>query len=53
MYEYIFSSAASIKSKELELKDIILVHLYLKNMKDFSATNSAYVTTFKLCLPAR
>ncbi|XP_007180501.2 uncharacterized protein LOC103000372 [Balaenoptera acutorostrata] len=43
----------TIKSKRLELKDIILVHLYLKNMKDFSSINSAYVTTFKHCLPAR
>ncbi|XP_073656816.1 uncharacterized protein [Tursiops truncatus] len=49
-----FSSLqATIKSKRLELKDIILVHLYLKNMKDFSSINSAYVTTFKHCLPAR
>lgn len=48
-----FPSAATIKSKRLELKDIILVRLYLKNMKDFSSINSAYVTTFKHCLPAR
>ncbi|KAM9091024.1 uncharacterized protein AAG666_011661 [Megaptera novaeangliae] len=49
-----FSSLqATIKSKRLELKDIILVHLYLKNMKDFSSINSACVTTFKHCLPAR
>ncbi|XP_032479348.1 diphthine--ammonia ligase isoform X1 [Phocoena sinus] len=49
-----FSSLqATIKSKRLELKDIILVRLYLKNMKDFSSINSAYVTTFKHCLPAR
>ncbi|CAM4570198.1 unnamed protein product [Lepidochelys olivacea] len=49
-----FSSLqANMNSKGLELKDIILVHLYMKNMKDFAVINSAYVTQFDLCPPAR
>nr|XP_048710052.1 diphthine--ammonia ligase isoform X2 [Caretta caretta] len=43
----------NMNSKGLELKDIILVHLYMKNMKDFAVINSAYVTQFDLCPPAR
>ncbi|NXW10168.1 DPH6 ligase, partial [Fregetta grallaria] len=35
------------------LKDIILVHLYMKSMKDFNVINSVYVTEFDLCPPAR
>ncbi|XP_065449313.1 diphthine--ammonia ligase isoform X4 [Chrysemys picta bellii] len=49
-----FSSLqANMNSKGLELKDIILVHLYMKNMKDFAVINSAYMTEFDLCPPAR
>ncbi|XP_042669630.1 diphthine--ammonia ligase isoform X5 [Centrocercus urophasianus] len=44
---------ASITSEGLKLKDIILVHLYMKSMKDFNAINSVYVTEFDLCPPAR
>nr|XP_056706718.1 diphthine--ammonia ligase [Euleptes europaea] len=44
---------AHLNSKGLELTDIILVHLYMKNMKDFSVINSAYMTAFDLCPPAR
>uniref|UniRef100_A0A8C8RTJ8 Uncharacterized protein n=1 Tax=Pelusios castaneus TaxID=367368 RepID=A0A8C8RTJ8_9SAUR len=49
-----FSSLqANMNSKGLELKDIILVHLYVKSMKDFAVINSAYMTEFELCPPAR
>ncbi|NXF04520.1 DPH6 ligase, partial [Smithornis capensis] len=49
-----FSSLkANMTSNGLKLKDIILVHLYIKNMKDFSVINSVYVTEFDLCPPAR
>uniref|UniRef100_A0ACB8G4Q3 Uncharacterized protein n=1 Tax=Sphaerodactylus townsendi TaxID=933632 RepID=A0ACB8G4Q3_9SAUR len=43
---------AHLNSEGLELKDIVLVHLYMKSMKDFSVINSAYMTTFDLCPPA-
>ncbi|XP_074886470.1 diphthine--ammonia ligase isoform X2 [Buteo buteo] len=49
-----FSSLrANMTSEGLKLKDIILVHLYMKSMKDFSVINSVYVTQFDLCPPAR
>ncbi|KAM9238998.1 diphthine--ammonia ligase isoform 2-T2 [Leptosomus discolor] len=49
-----FSSLqANMTSEGLKLKDIILVHLYMKNMKDFNVINSVYVTEFDLCPPAR
>ncbi|NWH64036.1 DPH6 ligase, partial [Geococcyx californianus] len=49
-----FSSLqANMTSKGLKLKDIILVHLYMKSMKDFEVINSVYVTEFDLCPPAR
>ncbi|XP_023784130.1 diphthine--ammonia ligase isoform X3 [Cyanistes caeruleus] len=49
-----FSSLrANLTSEGLKLKDIILVHLYMKSMKDFSVINSVYVTEFDLCPPAR
>ncbi|NXT53294.1 DPH6 ligase, partial [Pluvianellus socialis] len=44
---------AKITSEGLKLKDIILVHLYMKSMKDFNVINSVYVTEFDLCPPAR
>ncbi|XP_068802449.1 diphthine--ammonia ligase isoform X8 [Struthio camelus] len=44
---------ANMTSEGLKLKDIILVHLYMKSMKDFAVINSAYVTEFDLCPPAR
>uniref|UniRef100_A0A8C3XHI1 Diphthine--ammonia ligase n=1 Tax=Cyanoderma ruficeps TaxID=181631 RepID=A0A8C3XHI1_9PASS len=43
----------NLASEGLKLKDIILVHLYMKSMKDFSVVNSVYVTEFDLCPPAR
>ncbi|NXP08035.1 DPH6 ligase, partial [Thinocorus orbignyianus] len=49
-----FSSLrANMTSEGLKLEDIILVHLYLKTMKDFNVINSVYVTEFDLCPPAR
>ncbi|KAM6068381.1 diphthine--ammonia ligase isoform 2-T2 [Theristicus caerulescens] len=49
-----FSSLqANMTSEGLKLKDIILVHLYMKSMKDFNVINSVYVTEFDLCPPAR
>ncbi|XP_051477221.1 diphthine--ammonia ligase isoform X2 [Apus apus] len=49
-----FSSLqANMTSEGLKLKDIILVHLYVKNMEDFNVINSVYVTEFDLCPPAR
>ncbi|NXO53798.1 DPH6 ligase, partial [Aramus guarauna] len=49
-----FSSLqANMASEGLKLKDIILVHLYMKSMKDFNVINSVYVTEFDLCPPAR
>ncbi|XP_064368489.1 diphthine--ammonia ligase isoform X10 [Dromaius novaehollandiae] len=49
-----FSSLqANMTSEGLKLKDIILVHLYMKSMKDFTVINSTYVTEFDLCPPAR
>ncbi|XP_021257393.1 diphthine--ammonia ligase isoform X7 [Numida meleagris] len=49
-----FSSLqATVTSEGLKLRDIILVHLYMKSMKDFNAINSVYVTEFDLCPPAR
>ncbi|XP_066044438.1 diphthine--ammonia ligase [Chamaea fasciata] len=49
-----FSSLrANLASEGLTLKDIILVHLYMRRMKDFSVINSVYVTEFDLCPPAR
>ncbi|NXM68085.1 DPH6 ligase, partial [Serilophus lunatus] len=49
-----FSSLkANMTSNGLKMKDIILVHLYMKSMKDFSIINSVYVTEFDLCPPAR
>ncbi|XP_010185599.1 PREDICTED: diphthine--ammonia ligase-like, partial [Mesitornis unicolor] len=49
-----FSSLqANMTSEGLNLKDIILVHLYMKSMKDFDVINSVYVTEFDLCPPAR
>ncbi|XP_075359165.1 diphthine--ammonia ligase isoform X3 [Mycteria americana] len=44
---------ANMTSEGLKLKDIILVHLYMKSMKDFNVINSVYVTEFDLCPPAR
>ncbi|XP_062974954.1 diphthine--ammonia ligase [Elgaria multicarinata webbii] len=50
----VFSSLrAHLNSKGLELTDIILVHLYMKSMKDFAVINSVYMTAFDLCPPAR
>lgn len=49
----IFPHAALLNPKGLEWTDIILVHLYMKNMKDFEAINSAYMTAFDLYPPAR
>ncbi|KAM6335632.1 diphthine--ammonia ligase isoform 3-T3 [Podargus strigoides] len=49
-----FSSLqANMTSEGFKLKDIILVHLYLKSMKDFNVINSVYLTEFDLCPPAR
>ncbi|XP_009565556.2 diphthine--ammonia ligase isoform X2 [Cuculus canorus] len=49
-----FSSLqANMASEGLELKDIIMVHLYVKSMKDFNVINSVYVTEFDLCPPVR
>ncbi|XP_059675654.1 diphthine--ammonia ligase isoform X3 [Gavia stellata] len=49
-----FSSLrANMTSEGLKLKDIVLVHLYMKSMKDFNIINSVYVTEFDLCPPAR
>ncbi|NWX15097.1 DPH6 ligase, partial [Aegotheles bennettii] len=49
-----FSSLqANMTSEGLKLKDIILVHLYVKSMEDFNVINSVYVTEFDLCPPAR
>ncbi|XP_065542624.1 diphthine--ammonia ligase isoform X6 [Lathamus discolor] len=49
-----FSSLrANMTSEGLKPKDIILVHLYMKSMKDFNVINSVYVTEFDLCPPAR
>ncbi|XP_037251402.1 diphthine--ammonia ligase isoform X3 [Falco rusticolus] len=49
-----FSSLqANMTSEGLKLEDIILVHLYMKSMKDFNVINSVYVTEFDLCPPAR
>ncbi|XP_042646988.1 diphthine--ammonia ligase isoform X2 [Tyto alba] len=49
-----FSSLrANMTSEGLKLKDIILVHLYMKSMKDFNVINSVYVTEFDLCPPTR
>ncbi|XP_054256500.1 diphthine--ammonia ligase isoform X3 [Indicator indicator] len=49
-----FSSLqANLTSEGLELKDIVLVHLYVKSMKDFNVINSIYVAEFDLCPPAR
>ncbi|XP_041253818.1 diphthine--ammonia ligase [Onychostruthus taczanowskii] len=49
-----FSSLrANLTSEGLKLEDIILVHLYIKSMEDFSVINSVYVTEFDLCPPAR
>ncbi|XP_075569006.1 diphthine--ammonia ligase isoform X4 [Pelecanus crispus] len=49
-----FSSLrANMTSEGLKLKDIILVHLYMKSMKDFNVINSVYVTEFDLCPPVR
>ncbi|XP_010220935.1 PREDICTED: diphthine--ammonia ligase [Tinamus guttatus] len=49
-----FSSLqANVTSEGFKLKDIILVHLYMKSMNDFTAINSAYVAEFDLCPPAR
>ncbi|XP_044292237.1 diphthine--ammonia ligase isoform X2 [Varanus komodoensis] len=42
-----------LNSEGLELTDIILVHLYVKSMKDFAVINSVYMTVFDLCPPAR
>ncbi|NWJ07108.1 DPH6 ligase, partial [Crypturellus undulatus] len=44
---------ANVTSKGFRLEDITLVHLYMKSMNDFTAINSAYVTEFDLCPPAR
>ncbi|XP_060615847.2 diphthine--ammonia ligase isoform X1 [Anolis sagrei] len=50
----IFSSLqVHLNSEGLELTDIILVHLYMKSMKDFAVINSVYMTAFDLCPPAR
>ncbi|NWX83797.1 DPH6 ligase, partial [Nothoprocta pentlandii] len=51
--ETFYSLQANMTSAGFRLKDIILVHLYMKNMNDFAAINSAYVTEFDLCPPAR
>ncbi|XP_057276191.1 diphthine--ammonia ligase isoform X2 [Pezoporus wallicus] len=49
-----FSSLrANMTSEGLKPKDIILVHLYMRSMKDFNVINSVYVTEFDLCPPAR
>ncbi|XP_074145314.1 diphthine--ammonia ligase isoform X1 [Sminthopsis crassicaudata] len=49
-----FSSLqAVINAKGLESKDIILVYMYVRNMEDFSAINSAYMKMFDLCPPTR
>ncbi|XP_061467509.1 diphthine--ammonia ligase isoform X2 [Rhineura floridana] len=49
----ISSLQAHLNSTGLELTDIILVHLYMKSMKDFAVINSVYMTAFDLCPPAR
>ncbi|XP_026566389.1 diphthine--ammonia ligase isoform X1 [Pseudonaja textilis] len=47
------SLQAHMNLKGLALTDIILVHLYMKNMADFAVINSVYMTAFDLCSPAR
>ncbi|XP_068019023.1 diphthine--ammonia ligase [Melanerpes formicivorus] len=49
-----FSSLqANMTSEGLQLKDVVLLHLYVKSMKDFNVINSVYVAEFDLCPPAR
>lgn len=50
---FFLNPAANLASEGLKLKDVILVHLYMKSMKDFSVINSVYVTEFDSCPPAR
>ncbi|KAJ1103355.1 hypothetical protein NDU88_000781 [Pleurodeles waltl] len=42
-----------LDSKRIQLKDVVLVHLYVKNMRDFAAINAVYGTLFDVCPPAR
>ncbi|XP_043553952.1 diphthine--ammonia ligase isoform X2 [Chiloscyllium plagiosum] len=44
---------AELATKEYELSDIILLHLYVKNMRDFGIINSIYESYFNLNPPAR
>ncbi|GCC28140.1 hypothetical protein chiPu_0006567 [Chiloscyllium punctatum] len=44
---------AELATKEYELSDVILLHLYVKNMRDFGIINSIYESYFNLNPPAR
>ncbi|XP_029456071.1 diphthine--ammonia ligase isoform X2 [Rhinatrema bivittatum] len=49
-----FSSLqGQLEAQGLALKDIVLVHLYMRKMTDFAAINSVYETQFDICPPAR
>ena len=39
--------------KPLEMSDLVLIHLYVRNMADFAAINSVYKTYFGLNPAAR
>ncbi|KAG7466191.1 hypothetical protein MATL_G00162180 [Megalops atlanticus] len=42
-----------VEKKGLQLKHIVLVHLYVRSMEDFSAVNSVYQSYFGINPPAR
>nr|XP_033807957.1 diphthine--ammonia ligase isoform X2 [Geotrypetes seraphini] len=42
-----------LEAQGLVLKDIVLVHLYIRKMTDFTAINSVYGMQFDICHPAR
>ncbi|XP_078419396.1 diphthine--ammonia ligase [Cetorhinus maximus] len=44
---------AELAVKEYKLSDVILLHLYVKDMRDFGIINSIYETYFNLSPPAR
>lgn len=42
-----------LQKKAWQMKHIVLVHLYVRNMEDFGKVNAVYRLFFRHCPPAR
>lgn len=52
-YEDVFLFLGELQEKGWQLKHILLVHLYVRDMEDFGKVNAVYRIFFTHCPPAR